>query len=60
MPLYAVTVAIAGLGFEQLVQVRYGPLGLAALLALTIGLRARNAAFSGTGAAVLVLLLAHG
>jgi hypothetical protein len=59
MPLVALAVAALGFGFEQLVQWKYGPMGIIALLALSIGLKARNTAISGLGAVILVMLLAQ-
>jgi hypothetical protein len=46
-----------GIGFEQIVQWRYGPMGIVALVLLGIGLRARNATCASVGAVVLVLLM---
>ncbi|MER5597777.1 hypothetical protein [Streptomyces sp. NPDC002265] len=59
MPLVAVAVAALAIGFEQIVQWRYGPMGLIAFVALTVGLKARNTAISGVGAVILVMLLAQ-
>ncbi|MFE2580055.1 hypothetical protein [Streptomyces sp. NPDC059378] len=59
MPLVAVAVAALAIGFEQLVQWKYGPMGLIAFAALTVGLKARNTAISGIGAVILVMLLAQ-
>ncbi|MFJ9907034.1 hypothetical protein ACIRVK_29765 [Streptomyces sp. NPDC101152] len=59
MPLVALAVAALAFGFEQLVQWKYGPMGIIAFLALSIGLKARNTAISGLGAVILVMLLAQ-
>ncbi|MGW2821548.1 hypothetical protein ACWC24_11155 [Streptomyces sp. NPDC001443] len=59
MPLFAVAVAALAIGFEQIVQWKYGPMGLIAFAALTVGLRARNTTISGIGAVILVMLLAQ-
>ena len=40
MPLIALAVAALALGFEQLVQWKYGPLGIIAFVALSVGLKA--------------------
>ncbi|MGH4029466.1 hypothetical protein ACQB60_11085 [Actinomycetota bacterium Odt1-20B] len=40
---------------DQFVQWKYGPAGIAGLLLLTIGVRARNATCSSLGAVVLAL-----
>ncbi len=58
MPLIALAAAILIAGFQQLIEWKYGPLGIVGLLALTIGLKARNTLVSGVGAVLLVLLLA--
>jgi hypothetical protein len=59
MPLIALVVAGLAVGFEQLVQLRYGAMGVLALLALSIGIKARNTTVGGIGAVVLVMLLAQ-
>ena len=59
MPLVALVVAALAIGFEQLIQWKYGPMGIIAFIALTIGLKAKNAAISGLGAIILVMLLAQ-
>ncbi|MGW1889844.1 hypothetical protein ACWCP6_06185 [Streptomyces sp. NPDC002004] len=58
MPLLALVIAAVAVGFEQLVQWKYGPLGIIAFALLSIGLKARNTTCSSIGAIVLVLLLA--
>ncbi|WP_031479088.1 hypothetical protein [Streptomyces bicolor] len=59
MPLIYLAVAALAIGFEQLVQWKYGPMGIVAFLALSIGIKARNTMIGGIGAVILVLLLAH-
>ncbi|MEV0911662.1 hypothetical protein [Streptomyces hokutonensis] len=57
MPLVEMLLSTLGIGFEQIVQWRYGPMGIVALVLLGIGLRARNATCASVGAVVLVLLM---
>ncbi|MGV9881854.1 hypothetical protein [Streptomyces sp. NPDC003006] len=59
MPLIAIVVAALAIGFEQLIQWKYGPLGIVAFVLLTVGIKAKNNKISGVGAALLVLLLAQ-
>ncbi|MGW1026158.1 hypothetical protein ACWD4J_21120 [Streptomyces sp. NPDC002577] len=59
MPLVAVVLAALAIGFEQLVQWKYGPMGIIAFVVLTIGLKAKNTLFSSIGAVILVMLLAQ-
>lgn len=59
MPLVYLAVAALAIGFEQLVQWKYGPMGIIAFLALSIGIKAKNTMIGGIGAAILVMLLAH-
>ncbi|MEU8848610.1 hypothetical protein AB0D37_33855 [Streptomyces sp. NPDC048384] len=59
MPLIYLAVAALVIGFEQLIQWKYGPMGIIAFLALTIGIKARNTMIGGIGAVILVMLLAH-
>ncbi|WP_394432854.1 hypothetical protein [Streptomyces sp. SGAir0957] len=59
MPVFAILIAALAIGFEQLIQWKYGPMGIIAFVVLTIGLKAKNTMISGIGAAVLVLLLAQ-
>ena len=59
MPLFAIVVAALAIGFEQLIQWKYGPMGIIAFIALSVGLKARNTVISGIGAVVLVMLLAQ-
>ncbi|GHH27980.1 hypothetical protein EAO75_41030 [Streptomyces sp. uw30] len=59
MPLVYLAVAALVIGFEQLIQWKYGPMGIIAFLALTIGIKAKNTMIGGIGAVILVMLLAH-
>ncbi|GGS17958.1 hypothetical protein GCM10010252_66740 [Streptomyces aureoverticillatus] len=59
MPLIAVVVAALAIGFEQLVQWKYGPMGVIAFVMLAVGIKAKNTTFGGIGALILVLLLAQ-
>ncbi|RVU17020.1 hypothetical protein EOT10_35295 [Streptomyces antnestii] len=59
MPFIAIAVAALAIGFEQLIQWKYGPLGIIAFVALSIGLKARNNVISGIGAVILVMLLSQ-
>ncbi|MFE7154611.1 hypothetical protein [Streptomyces sp. NPDC057636] len=57
MPFIAIAVAALAIGFEQLIQWKYGPMGIIAFVALSIGLKAKNNLISGIGAVILVMLL---
>jgi len=59
MPLIALVVAALAIGFEQLIQWKYGPMGIIAFVALTIGIKAKNTTLSGIGAVIIVMLLAQ-
>ncbi|WP_306321477.1 MULTISPECIES: hypothetical protein [unclassified Streptomyces] len=59
MPLFAIVVAALAIGFEQLIQWKYGPMGIIAFIVLSVGLKAKNTVISGLGAVVLVMLLAQ-
>ncbi|MEJ8669980.1 MULTISPECIES: hypothetical protein [unclassified Streptomyces] len=59
MPLIYLAVAALVIGFEQLIQWKYGPMGIIAFLALTVGIKAKNTMIGGIGAVILVMLLAH-
>jgi hypothetical protein len=58
MPLVAALHAVIGLSVEQFVQGRYGPLGLAGLFVLAVGVKARNPTCCAIGAGILALILA--
>ncbi|MEU6092953.1 hypothetical protein ABZ865_40620 [Streptomyces sp. NPDC047085] len=49
--------AAIGMGFEHMVQARYGAVGVLSLLLLGAGIKAQNAACSTIGALLLVLLV---
>ncbi|MET7691038.1 hypothetical protein ABZT06_24180 [Streptomyces sp. NPDC005483] len=59
MPFIAVAIASLAVGFEALVQWKWGAMGIIALLALTIGVKSKNVAIGGIGAVILVMLLAQ-
>ncbi|MEU3950158.1 hypothetical protein [Streptomyces sp. NPDC029526] len=59
MPLVAIVLAALAVGLEQILQWRFGTMGIIAFVALTVGIKARNGLISGIGAVVLVLLLAQ-
>ncbi|CAL9505560.1 hypothetical protein [Streptomyces sp. enrichment culture] len=59
MPLIAIVVAALAIGFEQLVQWKYGPMGIVAFVALSVGIKAKNTMIGGVGAVILVMLLAQ-
>ncbi|AVH57972.1 MULTISPECIES: hypothetical protein [Streptomyces] len=59
MPLVALAVAALAIGFEHLVQWKFGPMGIIAFVALTIGIKAKNTVIGGIGAVILVMLLAQ-
>ncbi|WP_221348303.1 hypothetical protein [Streptomyces beigongshangae] len=57
MPLIAIVVAALAIGLEQLLQVKYGVMGVVAFVALAIGIKARNSVIGGIGAVILAVLL---
>ncbi|APY87573.1 hypothetical protein DCW30_22005 [Streptomyces alfalfae] len=57
MPAIALLAAVAAVAAEQLVQWKYGPMGIAGLLLLTVGLKAKSPACSSVGAGVLALMV---
>ena len=59
MPLIAIALAALAVGFEQVVQWKYGVTGIVAFIALTVGVRAKSVAIGGIGAVILVMLLAQ-
>jgi hypothetical protein len=59
MPLVALVIAALAIGFEQLIQWKYGPMGIIAFVALTVGIKAKNTMLSGIGAVIIVMLLAQ-
>ena len=58
MPVLTFFSAAFVITFEQLVQWRYGPVGITGLLLLTIGLKAKSPTCSSVGAVLLALMLA--
>jgi len=58
MPVIALLSAVFVVGFEQIVQWKYGPVGVVGLLLLSIGIKAKNPTCSSIGAVMLALLLA--
>jgi len=58
MPAIALLSAVFVVGFEQIVQWRYGATGIIGLLLLSIGIRANSPTCSSIGAVVLVLTVA--
>lgn len=57
MPLSPLGTTLISLGFEQLIQWRFGPVGFVALLLLSIGIKGKNPTCAGIGAVVLALLV---
>ncbi|MEU3254505.1 hypothetical protein [Streptomyces sp. NPDC006997] len=57
MPTLALLSALFVVGFEQVVETRYGATGVVGLLLLTLGIRAKSPAVSSVGAVVLALLV---
>lgn len=58
MPALALLSAVFVVGFEQLVQWKYGAAGIVGLLLLSVGIKAKSPAVSSAGAVLLALLLA--
>ncbi|MET7847546.1 hypothetical protein AB0D78_05190 [Streptomyces avermitilis] len=58
MPAIALLTAVFVVGFEQIVQWRYGATGVVGLLLLSIGVKAKNPTCSSIGAVVLALTVA--
>ncbi|MBL1109477.1 hypothetical protein JK361_33695 [Streptomyces sp. 5-8] len=58
MPVLALLSALFVVGFEQLVQWRFGATGIVGLLLLTVGVKAKSPAVSSAGAVLLAVLLA--
>jgi hypothetical protein len=59
MPLIAIVVAALVIALEQLLQVKYGAMGVIAFVALAVGIKAKNSMIGGIGAVILVMLLAQ-
>ncbi|MEU3982963.1 hypothetical protein AB0F77_23240 [Streptomyces sp. NPDC026672] len=58
MPTLALISAVFVVGFEQLVQWKYGATGIVGLMLLTIGVKAKSPAVSSAGAVLLAVLVA--
>jgi hypothetical protein len=58
-PIVALALAVVVIGFEQLVQWRYGAMGVVGLTMLAVGVKAKNVTCSCIGAVVLAMLLAQ-
>ncbi|MET9451306.1 hypothetical protein [Streptomyces cinerochromogenes] len=58
MPVLALASALFVVGFEQIVEWRFGAAGIVGVLLLTVGLKAKNPAVSSAGAVLLAVLLA--
>ncbi|MEU6380974.1 hypothetical protein [Streptomyces sp. NPDC046909] len=56
---FAIAIAALAIGFEQLVQWKWGPMGIVAFVLLTVGIKAKSTMVGGLGAAILVMLLAQ-
>ncbi|MFG2194715.1 hypothetical protein [Streptomyces sp. NPDC048639] len=58
-PVVALLLAVVVVGFEQLVQWRFGAMGIIGLTMLAVGVKAKNVTCSCIGAVVLTMLLVH-
>ncbi|MFF5538173.1 hypothetical protein ACFY71_37975 [Streptomyces cinerochromogenes] len=58
MPVLALASALFVVGFEQIVEWRFGAAGIVGVLLLTVGLKAKSPAVSSAGAVLLAVLLA--
>ncbi|MFG2354224.1 hypothetical protein [Streptomyces sp. NPDC048521] len=58
MPALALLSALFIIGFEQLVQWKYGAAGIVGMLLLSVGIKAKSPAVSSAGAVLLAVLLA--
>jgi hypothetical protein len=58
-PVAALGVALLVFGFEQIVQSRFGVMGVIGFTLLAVGVKARNTTCSCLGAFLLAMLLAH-
>ncbi|MHC0429582.1 hypothetical protein ACX6XY_05240 [Streptomyces sp. O3] len=59
MPLIALLIVALAVGFELLVESRFGPLGAVGFAVLAVGIKAKNTTVSSVGAVILVALLAQ-
>jgi hypothetical protein len=58
VPALALLSALFVIGFEQLVQWKYGAAGIVGMLLLSVGIKAKSPAVSSAGALLLAVLLA--
>jgi hypothetical protein len=58
VPALALFSALFIIGFEQLVQWKFGAAGIVGMLLLSIGIKAKSPAVSSAGAVLLAVLLA--
>ncbi|MCP3821073.1 hypothetical protein NLX86_24145 [Streptomyces sp. A3M-1-3] len=58
MPAIALLATLLVIGFEQLVEWRYGTVGIIGLFLLAVGVKAKNPTCAGIGAAVLAVQVA--
>jgi hypothetical protein len=58
VPALTLISAVFVVGFEQVVQWKFGATGIVGLLLLTVGLKAKNPAVCSAGAVLLAVLLA--
>ncbi|MGP3953157.1 hypothetical protein [Streptomyces sp. 7N604] len=56
-PVVALLLAVVVIGFEQIVQWRFGAMGIIGLTMLGVGVKAKNVTCSCIGAVVLAMLL---
>ncbi|MGP3926479.1 hypothetical protein [Streptomyces sp. 8N616] len=56
-PVVALLLAVVVIGFEQIVQWRFGAMGIIGLTMLAVGVKAKNVTCSCIGAVVLAMLL---
>jgi hypothetical protein len=57
MPVLALAAALFVVGFEQIVQWKFGVAGIVGLLLLSVGIKAKSPAVSSAGAILLAVLL---
>lgn len=57
-PVVALTLTVLLVGLEQMLQWRYGPMGVIGLALLGIGVKARNVTCACLGVLVIAMLLA--
>ena len=57
MPLFALGLAALVIGFERLVEWRFGALGAIGFVLLSVGVKSKNVTCSCIGAVVLTMLI---